>query len=109
MLATGVALLIVGILQFVVGFEIRKLKSWARIAAGIMSGIGLLGFPVGTVINAYILFLLFGKKGQMVFSTDYKEIMAATPHIKYKTSKWVWIILIFVVLFIGGMAIFASM
>lgn len=108
-LATGVALLIVGILQFVVGFEIRKLKSWARSAAGIMSGIGLLGFPVGTVINAYILFLLFGKKGQMVFSTDYKEIMAATPHIKYKTSKWVWIILIFVVLFIGGMAIFASM
>jgi hypothetical protein len=107
-LATGVGLLIVGILQFVVGFEIRKLKSWARIAAGIMSGIGLFGFPVGTIINAYILFLLFGKKGQMVFSAPYQEIMAATPHIKYKTSKWVWMILIVAVLFFGGMAIFAG-
>jgi hypothetical protein len=108
LLATGVGLLLVGILQFVVGFEIRKLKSWTRIAAGIMSGIGLLAFPIGTVINAYILFLLLGRKGKMVFSAPYQEIMAATPHIKYKTSKWVWMILIVAVLFFGGMAIFAA-
>ena len=108
-IAIGIGLLALGILQFIVGFEIRRLKRWARIAVGILSGIGLVGFPVGTIINGYILFLLFGKKGQMVFSAPYKEIVAATPHVKYKTSKWVWIMLIVVVLVIGGMAAFAGL
>jgi len=107
-LATGIGLLSLGILQLILGFEIRRLKGWARIAVGILSGIGLLGFPVGTIINAYILFLLFGKKGRMVFSAPYKEIIAATPHIKYKTSKWVWIILIVVVLVIVGVIAFSN-
>jgi len=106
-LATGVGLLALGILQFIVGFEIRRLKGWARIAVAILSGIGLLGFPIGTLINAYILFLFFGKKGRMIFSPPYKEIIAATPHVKYKTSKWVWIILIVVVLFIGAVLAFS--
>ena len=91
----GVAalLLALGIFQFIAGTAVRKFKPWSRIAIGILSGIGLLGFPVGTVINAYILFLVFGKKGTMVFSEPYKDIVAATPHVKYKTSKAVWIIL----------------
>lgn len=106
-LATGLGLLALGILQFIVGFEIRRFKAWARIAVGILSGIGLLSIPVGTIINAYILFLLFGKKGQMIFSAPYKDIVAATAHIKYKTSKWVWIVLIVVVVFIGAMATYS--
>ncbi len=100
-LAIGIGLLALGMLQFVVGFEIRRLKNWARVAVGILSGIGIIGFPVGTIINAYILFLLFGEKGRMIFSPRYKEIIALTPHVKYKTSKWVWIVLIVIVLFIG--------
>lgn len=101
-LAIAIALCALGIFQFIVGFEIRRLKAWARIATGVLSGIGLLGFPVGTLINAYILYLIFGKKGSMVFSDSYKEIIAATPHVKYKTSKVVWILLILVILIILG-------
>lgn len=86
-------ILAMGIAQFIVGFAVRKLKPWSRIGVGILSGIGLIGFPVGTLISGYILFLVFGKKGKMVFSEPYKEIIAATPHVKYKTSKVVWIIL----------------
>ncbi|HEX7262044.1 MAG TPA: hypothetical protein VF258_09530 [Luteolibacter sp.] len=85
--ATAGLLVIFSIFQFFVGSALRKLKSWSRIAAGILSGIGLLGFPIGTIINAYILFLIFGKKGAMVFSEPYKAIIASTPHVKYKTSK----------------------
>jgi hypothetical protein len=88
---------VLAIAQFIVGSAVRKLKPWSRIGIGILSGIGLLGFPVGTLINAYILFLTFGKKGRMVFSEPYKEIIAATPHMKYKTSKAVWIILAVVI------------
>lgn len=55
--------------------------------------IGLSSIPVGTLINGYILFLIFGKKGKLVFSERYQEIIAATPHIKHRTSKAVWIVL----------------
>ena len=85
--------LALGIVQFIVGAAIRKFKPWSKIAIGILSGIGLLGFPIGTLINGYILILTFGKKGRMVFSQPYQEIIAATPHVKYKTSKVVWIVL----------------
>lgn len=103
----GAALLgALAVFQFVTGTAIRKFKPWSRIAVGILSGIGLLGFPVGTLINAYILYLIFSKKGQMVFSESYKEIIAATPHVKYKTSKVVWILLgILVATFIGVMVV----
>lgn len=91
--AAAAALIGLGVAQFIVGAAVRKLKPWSRIGIGIMSGLGLLGFPIGTLISAYILTLAFGKKGQMVFSEPYKEIIAATPEVKYKTSTTVWIVL----------------
>lgn len=69
------------------------LKPWARIVAAVLSGIGLIGFPIGTLISAYFLYLLLSAKGVMVFSDQYKEVIKATPHIKYKTSALVWILL----------------
>ncbi len=75
------------------GSAIRKIKPWSRVVVGILSGLGLIAFPVGTLINGYILYLFFSKKGKMVFSPEYKDIITATPHVKYKTSKWVWIVL----------------
>ncbi|RYD30494.1 MAG: hypothetical protein EOP87_16580 [Verrucomicrobiaceae bacterium] len=58
---------------------------------------------MGTLINAYILFLTFGKKGRMIFSDRYKEIIQVTPHVKCKTPASVWIILgIFVAIIVGG-------
>jgi hypothetical protein len=81
-----------GLFQFWVGRGLQKLKSWARIPTGILSGIGLLLFPLGTLINACILYLVFSKKGSMVFSPQYQQVIAATPHIKYKTHIIVWIL-----------------
>jgi hypothetical protein len=93
--------LVLGGLQGWVGFGLRRLRPWARIPSGILAGIGLLGFPVGTLINAYILYLLFSKKGTMVFSEDYQEVMRQTPHIKYRTSIVVWVVLGLLLLLIG--------
>ena len=86
-------LILLGCFQFWMGFGIRKIKKWIKIPLIIFSVIGLLGFPAGTLINIYILFLVLGKKGKMVFSDEYKEIIRETPHVKYKTSKAMWIIL----------------
>jgi hypothetical protein len=104
--------LALGILGFWVGYGIRKLSPAARVVAGVLTGINLVislfGLPTSVVailINTYILNLLFSKKGGMVFSAPYKDIIAATPHVKYKTSIVVWIVLgIFVLAVVGGIA-----
>ena len=89
----GAFFLVLGGMQLWVGLAIRRLKSWARIPVGILSGIGLLGFPIGTLINGYILYLVFSEKGKMVFSEEYQAVVRQTPHIKQRTSIVVWILL----------------
>ncbi len=84
----------VGVLMFMVGRGLKQLKSWTKIPAGILSALGLLGFPVGTLLNGYILYLLFSRKGAMVFSPEYQQVIAQTPDMKYRTSKFVWAFLI---------------
>lgn len=102
-LALGVSglLLLVGVVQLAAGLALRRLKPWSRIAGCVISGIGLLGFPFGTLINGYILYLLLSAKGRMVFSEEYRQIIAQTPHIKYRTSIIVWILLGILLLFLG--------
>jgi hypothetical protein len=90
-----VALLLValGVGQLFAGWGVRALRPWGRIVGCVLSAIGLIGFPIGTLINAYILYLLLSKRGRMVFSPEYQDIIAATPHIKYRISIIVWIFL----------------
>jgi hypothetical protein len=89
----GIALLVLGAGQFVAGWGVRALRPWGRIAGCVVSGIGLLGFPIGTLINAYILYLFLSKKGRTIFAPAYREVIDATPHVKYRTSVVVWIFL----------------
>jgi hypothetical protein len=91
----GALLISLSAFLFWVADAIRKLKPWTRIAIGIVSGIGLLGFPLGTMINGYILYLVFCKKGEIVFSPQYRQVIEATPQIKYGVSVIVWICLAF--------------
>jgi hypothetical protein len=86
------AMLALAGLELWVGFAIRRLKPWSRIAAGVLSVIGLFGFPIGTLINGYILYLLFSKKGSTVYSEDYQTIIAQTPQVRYRTSIVVWVL-----------------
>ena len=93
--------------QIVLGLGIRQLRGWARIAAIIFTVLGLLYFvivslfvllpgragPVEviiltmmTAVPAYVLWLLIGKKGRMIFSPEYQVIREMTPEIKYRTS-----------------------
>jgi len=97
----AVFLLGLGAIQFWLGTGLRRLRKWARIPTGILSGIGLLGFPLGTIINAYVLYLIFSRKGRTVFSDEYQQVIQQTPHIKYRTSIIVWILIGLVVLLIG--------
>lgn len=107
--AIALMLLILALVQLATGFALRKFRQWSRIPAGLLCIGGLFWFPAGTIINGYLLYLIFGKKGRMVFSSNYQEIVAATPHIKSKTSiiaKIAVAVLLFVLL---AMAILLAM
>jgi hypothetical protein len=99
--------LVMGVLQFVAGWGLRKLRSWAKIPAALLAAVSLLSIPIGTLIGIYILYLLFSEKGKTVLSPAYQDIIAQTPHIKYRTPKWIWILLLVVVLLIAGLAALA--
>ncbi|MEM9367891.1 MAG: hypothetical protein AAGD07_18010 [Planctomycetota bacterium] len=108
LVSIGVGYLLFGFFQGFVGVSIRKFKPWSRIAGIVLSIPGLIGFPVGTLISAYFIYLFASKKGRVVFSERYKEVMAETPHIKYKTSLVVKVLAgVLLAVIVLGLAILA--
>ena len=107
-LGGGVALLVIAALQFALGGGIRRLRPWARNIIAALACIGLLGFPLGTLINVYILYLLFSKQGKRIFEPDYADIVAATPAVKYRTSTVTWVALAVLLLIFVGLAILGT-
>jgi hypothetical protein len=93
--------------QVWVGIGLHRLRPWSRIPSGILSAIGLFGVPIGTLINGYLLYLLFSKKSATVFSAPYRGVIVATPHIKYKTSRVVLFFAFLLVAVLGLIAIAA--
>jgi len=80
-----------GVFLPVLGYGFRRLRPWVRIPGGVVGAIGLLGFPIGTLFNLWILYLMFCEKGRTILSPDYQAVIAATPHVKYKRSVGDWI------------------
>jgi hypothetical protein len=95
--------------QLWTAYGLRRLKPYSRISGSVIAGIGLLGFPLGTLICGYFLYLLLSAKGEFVFSQQYKDVIQQTPHIKYKTSIivriLVGILLFFLLLGVIGIVI----
>ncbi|HRQ63542.1 MAG TPA: hypothetical protein PKZ76_01530 [Xanthomonadaceae bacterium] len=88
-----------------IGFGFRRLRSWVRIPGGLLSGLGLLAIPVGTLIHGWILYLMFCAKGRMVLSPDYQRVIAATPHVRYQRTVGDWIALAVVLVLLLGIVL----
>lgn len=73
---------------FIAAREIFRLRKRAKLAAGIVSGVGLLMFPIGTVIHAIVLYLVFCKDGRRVLSDEHGGVIERTPEIKCPIS-WI--------------------
>lgn len=101
--------LILAVGQGFVGYGLRRLQGWARIPTIILSSIGLLGFPVGTLINLYILVKVAGKQGKFVMTPEYQRIIAATSHVKRKSSIVAIVLLVLLVIILIGIIAAASM
>jgi hypothetical protein len=76
----------IGVLFAFLARGLRKLAPGFRLAVTLVSVIGLVVFPLGTLVGAYILYLLHNAKGRRVMTPEYVELIARTPHIKYRTS-----------------------
>ena len=103
-----VILLAISAFYLATGIGLRKLKRGARIPAVLISALGLLAFPLGTVIAVYFLYLLCNRKAGRILDPAYKEIIAQTPHVKQKTSIWLWILLL-VLLGLIGLGVFIGL
>lgn len=90
----------VGVVHLIAGIGLKKFTRTGRILGVMIAGISLVAIPVGTLIGAYILYLLLGAKGKVVFSPEYQAVIAQTPHIRYRTPLVVWILLIVLLLII---------
>jgi hypothetical protein len=105
LLGVSAILAILAVAVFAVGRGLRTLRPGARIPATILAAIGLLGFPFGTLINGYVLWLIHSRKGRRVLSPDYAAIVEATPQVKYRTPLLVWGALGLLVLTLVGLVL----
>ena len=109
-LAVGIVYLVLAVPFFLLGRAVRRLSPRTRIPVTILSVIGLLGIPLGTLLNGYILYLVHSGKGRRVMTPEYAAIIARTPHIRYRTSRIVLVavaVLILLVLTLIGAALLA--
>lgn len=102
----GTVILVLAVGQGVTAYGLRRLQNWARIPTIIFSCIGLLVFPLGTLINVYILTKVLGKQGRFVMTPEYQRIIAATPHVKRKSS--ILALLLLALLIISLIAVIAG-
>ena len=96
---------ILAVVQIQVGIGLRRLNSSVRTTAIVLACLGLLNFPVGTLINAVVLSYLLSKKGTFVLTDEYRGIVAQTPHVKAKTSIAAVIVLVFALVILAALLI----
>ena len=100
-----------GIAQLLLAHGLRNLLRWSRIPAAAVSVLMLFSVPVGTLIGSYFLYLLLSQKGGVVFSDEYRQVITQTPHVHYRTSRIVVVLLVVVLLILAlviGAAIFRA-
>lgn len=109
-LGAGLLYFVIGAAQLTAAIGLRRLRPWARWTSVVLSALGLLAIPVGTLISGYFLYLLLSRKGEYIFSPPYQHVIAATPHIKYRTSPIVivLVVLLAIVLIVGLIAAITS-
>lgn len=111
----GMVALVFAAIFGAVGFGLRRLQTWARWVVIVLGSLSLLymlgvcGFMIAldptiggivaavqvipAAITGYILYLMASAKGGVVFSPSYREVVRQTPHIRYKASLFVKILL----------------
>ena len=99
LLGIGVVYGLLSWLLYYLGIGLRRLNAEVRTGVTILAVIGLLFIPIGTLINGYILYLIHCGRGKRVMTPEYQAIFAQTPHIKYRSPVWKFILIILIIAF----------
>jgi hypothetical protein len=110
-----------GIINLVGGLQLRRLRSNGRVLVTAALGLSVLmglttaenaqetGQAIGRMlIPTLIIASLWGAKATTVLSDHYRlEIIPRTPHVKYRTPRWIWwllglLVLVVLLAAIGG-------
>lgn len=105
----GVVLTAFGAMFYWLSRSMRKLDPRMKVPVGVLATLGLFNPPIGTLINLYILWAVFGAKGKFVLSEEYAAVREATPDIQYKTSPVVKAFAIGLLVLVVGSIGFALM
>jgi len=112
-------LLFLGAAYALVGYGFRTLSVWSRYGAAVLALlclaslrvnstvegfaatalalVGLFAMPIGIVITFYAAYLAMAPKGAVIFSGDYRKVIAGTPEIQYSFAKVFVVVGIFLV------------
>jgi len=99
---SGLGGMVFAIFSFFLGFDLYRLRNGARIILMILICPVLTVFPYGTGITVGVVALLL--KASVVCTQEYRQIIEATPEMRYTTSPKTWTILaILLTVVIGAM------
>ena len=59
---------VLGFIYIIAGIGLLKRREWARILTIILGIFHLFGFPIGTAIGVYTLYVLFNDQAKALFS-----------------------------------------
>lgn len=68
-------------------YLLRRLDARARYSASLMAVLGLMAIPIGTVLGAYLLYLVHAPKGRRVLSPEYRDVVAKTPEFQCRVAN----------------------
>ena len=98
----GAALAALAGLSAATGVEMRRLSERGRQLAIVSYGVGMISIPVGTIVGGLVVYHCVWGKGRFVFTRDYAAVMAATPHIKYRSRLAVIVAVVFGLSLLAG-------
>ena len=55
----GFVFIIIGAIYLFLAYSLWQLKGWARLVTTVLAVIGLLGFPIGTIMSLIMLYILW--------------------------------------------------
>jgi hypothetical protein len=88
-------------------YGLRRLQAWARIPTILLSSIaliyGLINLSGGIIIHIFILVKMLGRQARFIMTPEYQRIIAATPHVKYKTSLLLKVVLVLLLILLIGL------
>ena len=103
----SIAYFFAGGLAGLVSHGLYRLSDVGKIGGAIFAALSLCALPFGTALGAYLLYLIFSSKGNIVFSERYRSAVKETPQIRATIPIFVWVVLaVMALFFVAGAAFF---